>query len=123
MAQQLLEVFWLDGVENIEEIISRRALILGILVGEEGHHGGILLELRIEILDRDLVVVRDLDLLHRALPQQLLLASQNILEKVLVDHWLRWQIELETIGIKEMMLIHKDVSQAIQEKKKELKKK
>ena len=95
MAQQLLEVFWLDGVENIEEIISRRALILGILVGEEGHHGGILLELRIEILDRYFVIMWDLDLLDRALPQQLLLASQDILQEILVDHGLRRQIKLE----------------------------
>ena len=37
-----------------------------------------------------------LDLLNGALPQQLLLAGQDILEKILVDHWLRWQVELKT---------------------------
>ena len=59
----------MDRVEDVKEILSRRTLILGILVRKEGHHSGILLELRIEILDRDLVVVRHLDLLDRTLSQ------------------------------------------------------
>ena len=90
MAQQLLEVFWLDGVENIEEIFPRWTLILGIFIRKEGHHCGILLELRIKILNRYFVIMRDLDLLDRALPQQLLLTSQDILQEILVDHGLRW---------------------------------
>ena len=97
VAHHLLEIFWVDRVENVEEILSRWPLVLRILVREEGHHGRVLLELRIEILDRNLIVMRNLNLLNSALPQQLLFASQNILQEVLVDYILRWQIELQAV--------------------------
>ena len=74
----------MDGVENVEKVFSRWTLVLGILIREEGHQGGVLLELRIQVLHGHLIIVRDLDRLHSILPQQLLLAGQDIFQEVLI---------------------------------------
>ena len=95
MRHQLAEVPWLKGVEDIEEIFSRRGLAGGVLVREEGHEVGVLLELRVQRLHRDLLVMGHLDLLHRRLQHQLLLAHEDVLQEVLVDEVLGRQVILE----------------------------
>ena len=95
MGHDLAEVVRMHGVEDVEEVLTRRSFILGILVREIAVHGRIFLELRPQGLGGQLFIMRHLDGVHLVLLEELLLASQDILEEVLVDEWLWWQIELE----------------------------
>ena len=61
---------------------------------EIANHVGVLLELGIEVLDSEFVVVLDIDVHHLVLLQQLLLAGEDVLQEVLGDDALVWQVEL-----------------------------
>ena len=95
----LLEILGVEGVENIEEVFSRRCLPCWILVGEVRHHGSVLLELGVEGLHRDFLVVWDLDRPVLRLLHQLLLAYKDILQEVLIDHALIREVELLYYGV------------------------
>ena len=97
MDQDVGEILGVDRVQDVEEVLPRRAFVLGILIGEVRHHLGVLRELRIKVLDRELIVVRDLDGAHLLLLEQVLLAPEDGLEEVLVDDGLVRQVELEAI--------------------------
>ena len=47
MVHDLLEVFRVQGVEDVEEVVTRWSLAGRVLVGEVGHEDRVLLELRI----------------------------------------------------------------------------
>ena len=85
MGHDLAEVVRVHGVEDVEEVLTRRSFILGILVREIAVHGRIFLELRPQGLGGQLFIMR-----HLILLEQLLLASQDVLEEVLVDKRLWW---------------------------------
>ena len=97
MVHALLQVLGVQGGEHIEEVGSWWSFIFGVLVREERLELGILLEHRVDVPDRQLVVMRDLDEGHIRLPQQLLLAREDILEEVLVDNTFIRQIILHYI--------------------------
>ena len=97
VVHDLLEVVRIQGVEDIEEVLARWSLAGWVLVRKVGQEDRVLLELRIELLDGELIVVGHVDVLHLDLLEQLLLADQDILEEVLVDEALRRQIKLEAI--------------------------
>ena len=98
VGHDLAQVVGVHGVEDVEEVLTRRPFVLGVLVGEVAVHGGIVFELRPQCLRGQLLVMRNFDGVDLVLLEQLLPASQHILEEVLVDEWLWWQIELETSG-------------------------
>ena len=75
----------MDGVEDVEEVLARRALACGIGVGEVAGELGVLLQLGPERLHRQLVVVGDGDVLDVGLLHQLLLPAEDVLEEVLAD--------------------------------------
>jgi len=56
---------------------------------------GVLLEHRVDVADRELVVVRHVHVVHLVLPEQLLLADQHVLQEVLVDDGLVGQVVLD----------------------------
>ena len=78
MLHHLLQIIWVNGVENVKEIFSRWTLVLRVFVRKEGHHGRVLFELWIQVLHGHFIIVRHLDLLHSILPQQRLPAGQHI---------------------------------------------
>ena len=80
-----LEIFGLERVQDIEKVFPWRAFILRVDVREILHHLLILLELGVELLDRQLIVMWDLDLFHLGLLEQLLPPSKDLLEKIFVD--------------------------------------
>ena len=100
MLQYLLEVFGVDRVQDVEEVLPRRALAGWVLVGEVLDELVVLGELRPEVLDRELVVVRHGDSLDLGLLHQLLLAAEHVLEEVLVDDALVGQVVLDYIGVR-----------------------
>ena len=84
-----------DGVEDVKEILPRGTFVGRISVREERHHVGVLLELGVDGLDRELVVLGHLDGFDVGLAHQLLLAGEHRLQEVLVDGALLRQVELE----------------------------
>ena len=69
MAHHLFEVVRVDGVKNVEEVLARRAFANRVLVGKVLREFWVFTELRPQILDGKLVVMRDCDLLHLNLLQ------------------------------------------------------
>ena len=51
----------MDGIHDIEEVVSRRPFVLGVDTREVRGEFGVLLEVRPEAPDRQLVIVRHLD--------------------------------------------------------------
>ena len=92
--EDLRKVIRVQRVEHVEKVVARRAFALRISVRKVRHELGVLRELRIEILHAQLVVVRHLDEPDFGFLQQLLLAREDLLQVVLVDHGLVWQIKL-----------------------------
>ena len=95
VVQEPLEELWVDSVEYVEEVLSWRSLALRVLIGEVPDQEVVLGELRPQVLHRQLLVVRDLDVGDVTLLDQGLLLGQDLLEEVLVDQCLRRQVELE----------------------------
>ena len=85
----------MNGVQHVEEIVSGWAFAGRILVRKEDHHVGVLLKLWIEGFNRQFVIMWDLDGCNLGFLEQLLLADEDVLQKVLVDHALVREVELE----------------------------
>ena len=94
MGHDLLQVFRVQGVQDVEEVLSGRALVLGVLGREELDEGGILLEVGPEIPHGELVVEGDFDVLDISFLEQLLLVGEDLLQEVLGDDALVGQVEL-----------------------------
>ena len=92
----LAKVVRVDGVEDVEEVLTMRSFVFRVLVWEIAVHDRIVFELWPQCLRGQLLIMRHFDDVHLVLLQQLLLAGQHILEEVLVDEWLWWQVELQT---------------------------
>ena len=101
VGDDLREVLGVERVQDVEEVLPRRRLALGVLGGEEGEEVAVLLDVRPQRLDRELVVVGHRDVPHLALPQQLLVLRQHFLEEVLVDHVFWGQVELDYRGVRQ----------------------
>ena len=95
VGQQPLQELWVEGVEDVEEVLPRRALALWVLIREVPDHEVIFSELRPQRLHRELLIVGNLYVRDVALLDQRLLVGEDLLEEVLVDEALWWQVELE----------------------------
>ena len=80
---ELLEVFGVESVEDVEKIFPGRPFVLGILGGEEGHEDRVLLHLGPEAAHRQLVVHRDLDSFNLGLLHELFLPREHLPQEVL----------------------------------------
>ena len=90
----------MQSIQYVEEVLSRRPLAFRILVWKVGEKVRILRELRIEISNGELVVLRNFNLVDLLLLEQLLLACEDLLEKVLIDDRFIRQIELYCNGVR-----------------------
>ena len=84
----------MDRVEHVHEVITGWSSVLRVLVREVLEELGVLLELRPQRLDGELVVERHLDGLHLRLLQQLLAAGEDVLQPILVNYRLVRQVVL-----------------------------
>ena len=85
MVKELLQVVRPDRVQDIEEILPRRAFVLRVHIWEVGHDLRVLLHIWPESLDRDLIVLGHVDVVDFLLLKELLLTVKHQLEEVLVD--------------------------------------
>ena len=95
MVEQPLQELWVECVEDVEEVLPRRALALRVLIRKVPDHKVILSELRPQRLHRELFIVWNLYVRDVALLDQRLLVGEDLLEEVLVDEALWRQVELE----------------------------
>ena len=95
VVQYPIQELWIQRVEYVEEILPRRPFAGRILIGEVTAQEIILGELRVEVLHREFLVVRYLDVINIGFLDQLLLISEHLLQKVFVDQGGRGQIELD----------------------------
>ena len=99
MLHDLLEVLGLQRVEDVEEVLARRALASWIRIRKVLHELWVLLEMRPERLYGQLVIMWAIHLLDVDLLHQLLLAGEDVLEEVLVDDVGIWEVVLDYTGI------------------------
>ena len=90
----------MNRVQDVEEVLPRWALARWVLIGEVLQEFGILVELGPQVLDRELVIMRDCDPLDLGLLHELLLAAEHVLEEVLVHDALVGQVVLDYIGVR-----------------------
>ena len=95
MLHDLLKIFRMNSVEYIKEILAWWALPNRILIGEVLKKFNIFIEVWPEILDRQLVIMRNGDSLYFSLLHQGFIASEDIFEEVFIDDTLIWQIVLD----------------------------
>ena len=94
VVHDLAQVLRVDGVEDVEEVLPRRPLVLRVLGREVLHELGVLLELGPEAPDRELVVMRHLDVVDVGLQNERLLAREDLLQEVVGDQVLIGQVIL-----------------------------
>ena len=98
MPDQPPDVLFVQTVENIPEVVSVDLTALRKLVWEVVHELRLSLAKRIDSLESELIIDRHVDKLDLLELKQLLLAAEDLLEEVLVQHGLRWQIQLHCTG-------------------------
>jgi|AACY02.6.fsa_nt_gi hypothetical protein len=95
MFHDFVKILGMERVENVKEVLTWCALTLWISIREILHECLISLELWIKVLDRKLIIKRNLHCLNHRLLEQVLLACKDGLEEVFVDHCLIRQIVLD----------------------------
>ena len=94
MSNYFAHILRVESIENVEEVLSVRWMTLGILIREVHHEDRIILEVREEFLDRELLILWYVDHLDIRKFEELLLVSKNCSEKVFVHHDFWRKIEL-----------------------------
>ena len=93
MLHDLCQIFRMEGVQDVEEILPGWALAPREPIREEHHELLVRLEIREELLDRELVIMRDADGVDVGLLHQHILAHQDVFQEILCyDRVLRQMI-------------------------------
>ena len=95
MLDNLGKVVRLQGMEHVEEVLPWRSLSLRVLVREVRLEVWVLLHRWIDVLDRQLFIMRNFDGDDVNLLEQLLLPGEHGLDKVLGHDGLVRQVELD----------------------------
>ena len=95
MIQHSLQEVGVQRVEHVEEVVPRRPLVLGEVIWKVPGEQIVILELRPQLLDRQLIIVRYYYVAHICLLNEGLLIRENLLEEVFVDERGRRQVELD----------------------------
>ena len=94
MVDHTLHILWLQSVQDVEEVFAIRKTHIRGGIRQVLHDLFVMLEHRVELLDRELIVQRYVDSLDLVVREQLLLFCKDLLEEVLVDVFLRRYVEL-----------------------------
>ena len=100
MGFDLFEILWVNGVENIEEILTIWLLAAWVFVLEMDCKAWVSLELWPQMFYSKLIPVRNVDVIYYLLLQDYLFISENLLEKYLIDLAFRRQVILCCIEIR-----------------------
>ena len=84
MLEYSLKILRLDRVEEVEEVLARRPFTSRVAVREVLGELGVALYVRPQCLHRELIVVRDRDMLDIRLLHQLLLPARTSFRKSLL---------------------------------------
>ena len=95
MTHDLRQVLMMERVEDVEEVLARRTLVLWVRCREVLRELWVLLKLWPETPDGELIVVGDLDLVDVRLLHQHLLAGEDILQEVFIDTCFVRQVVLD----------------------------
>ena len=100
MLHDLLEILRVHCVEDIKEVGASRISVIWVFILEVLVEDAILGEILPQVLDGELLEVRDVHILHLLLLEQHLLVVEDLSEEVLVHlgHW--WEIVLHWRGIR-----------------------
>ena len=98
MLDHITHVRCLHGVQDIPEVGAIRESAIRGGIRHELHEVVVGLHPRPELLDRELVVVRDVHIFDLVDLQQLFLFTKNLFKEVLVYHFLRRHVELKVLG-------------------------
>ena len=83
MLDHLLQVLGVHGVEDVEKVLARRTFVFGIFVWEVLQELLVVLKVRVEALDRNLIIFGHVDVVDLILLQQVLLPCEHVAEEVL----------------------------------------
>ena len=90
--EDLIEVVWIQRIEDIVEVLAARSLVRWEDVREVLTERRIVLELGPQVLNGELIVGERMDLLDECLLEEQLLVREHQLEEVLIDLILRGQV-------------------------------
>ena len=99
MVEETFEEVWMHSVQHIVEVLPRWAFARGKGIREVLQHLRVIGELGPDVLHRQLLILRYLDVLHILLLEELLLLRQDLLEEVLVQHMVRGHVVLHCNGV------------------------
>ena len=91
---QFLHVIWAQRVQDVEEVGPVGLAALREHVWQVEHYFPVVLDLRIDVLDAELVELGHVHCAEICQLQELLAVGEDQLQVVLVQHVLGWQIEL-----------------------------
>ena len=99
MFHDLPEVVGLLRVQDVEEVVPWRTLALRIFVREVTHEDAVLRHERVDVLDAQLLVLRDLDVPDLVLLVEVLLTLDHLLQPILVADTVIREVELFYNGV------------------------
>ena len=94
MSDYLAHILRVESIENVKEVLSIRGMTLGILIRKVHHEDRIILEVGEEFLDRELLILWNVDHFDFRKFEELLLIGKNCSEEVFVHHDFWRKIEL-----------------------------
>jgi len=101
MQHNLLNIFWVDCVQDVEKVLTAWALFFGIIILEENVDIGILLRILPKVLHGQFFVVWDMDVAHIILLKQPLLILEDLPKEILVHLILGWEVVLHCKTVSE----------------------
>ena len=95
MGHDLTEILGVEGVQDVEEVLSRWALARWVLVGEVLGELGVLDQHGPESFDAQLVIMWNFDRGHLLLQEQMLFTTEHVSQEIFVHHSLVGQHVLD----------------------------
>ena len=99
MLHDLAKVVGLLCIQDVKEIVPRRTFALSVSIREVAHEDAVLGHKRVKVLDRQLFVLRDLDVPDLVLLVEVLLSLDDLLQPVFVAHAGIWEVKLFYNGV------------------------
>ena len=96
MLYNLPQVIRLKGHQDVKEIVPRGTFSFGKLIGKELHEPFVIFHHRENVLNTELLIMRNVDMLDFFLLKQMLLSLNDLLHEVLMKDGLVREVKLET---------------------------
>ena len=97
MRDKLLDVVWVQGIQNIVKVGSFRQTRTRLRIRHVSHEFCVMHKCLKDVLDSKFIIQRHVDVLDLVESKQLFISSKDLFEEVLVDIYLRRHVELEVV--------------------------